>query len=53
MYFVQINPGLSDQIVISNKISIPYLHRKYIGVHVLGFGRVADWKLEAIVEVAS
>lgn len=47
---VHIDPGLPDQVIETDQVPVPNLHRKDVRVHVLGLRRVVHWELEPIVE---
>ena len=51
MYLMQIYPLFTDEVVISDKISIPNLNSKHIGVHILRFLRIIYGEFHAIVEI--
>lgn len=52
VYFVEIYPSLSYQVVETNDILVPDLQDEDIRVHIFGFRRVFDFELESIVKAA-
>ena len=52
MDFVEIDPCLSYQVVVSNEVSIPNLNSEDVRVHIFWLWRVVDWELEPVIEVS-
>lgn len=53
VYLMQIDPLLTDEIVVAYQIPVPNLYGKHIGVHVLGFLRVVYGEFHAVVEISN
>lgn len=53
VHLIQVDSGLSNEIIEPNHIFVPDLDSKNVRVHVFGFGRVEDGELEAVVEVTN
>ena len=53
MHLIEVDSCLSNEIVVPNKISIPYLHCKDVRIHIFRFGRIENWEFKSIIETSN
>ena len=50
---VQVDSSFSNQIIVSNQISIPNLNSENIWIHILRFRRIKYWEFETVVKTSN